>query len=74
MRDPKGWDEATLIMSGLSSGNVIGAIDIVVRQYEENTEAIKLVSDYDVDNVSKKVARIIMSYTEYVRRTVWKEY
>lgn len=71
---PEGMDEGTLIMAGLKSDDVINAIDIVTEQFRENNDVVKIVGDYDVDNVSKKVVRIIVSYVDYIKRTVWKEY
>lgn len=71
---PEGMDEGTLIMSGLKSNDVINAIDIVTEQWNENNSSIRIVQDYDVDNVSQKVIRIIVSYIDYINRTVWKEY
>jgi UDP-N-acetylglucosamine 2-epimerase len=68
---PEGMDEGTLIMCGLKAGSVMEAIDIVVSQYSENHRQFKLVPDYDTEHVSKKVVRIILSYTDYVNRTVW---
>lgn len=70
---PEGMDEGTLIMSGLKKSNVLDAINIVVSQYAENKQPLKTVQDYDTDNVSKKVVRIILSYTDYINRTVWKK-
>jgi len=67
-------DEGTLIMSGLNKECVIDAINVVTAQHNEQQRAMKIVSDYNVDNVSKKVVRIILSYTGYVNRTVWKKY
>lgn len=67
---PEGMDEGTLIMSGLKKDRVIEAIEIVTRQHTKD-RAMKIVRDYDVDNVSKKVLRIILSYTDYINRTVW---
>lgn len=71
---PEGMDEGTLIMSGLKSEDIINAIDIVTDQWCENPNGIHLVKDYDVDNVSQKVVRIIVSYMDYINRTVWKQY
>ena len=68
---PEGMDEGTLIMSGLKKKDVITAIDVVTKQYAENSECTKIIRDYDIDNVSTKVVRIIMSYTNYIKRTVW---
>ena len=68
---PEGMDEGTLIMCGLSSARVLESMEIVMAQYVKGVRQFKLVDDYDVDNVSKKVLRIIMSYTDYINRTVW---
>lgn len=68
---PEGMDETTVIMSGLNSENVLDSIEIATYHYADNVRPFKLVSDYDVDNVSKKVLRIILSYTDYINRTVW---
>lgn len=70
---PEGMDEGTLIMSGLHKDRVMEAINVVVSQHQENPETIRIVSDYTADNVSKKVLRIILSYTDYINRTVWKK-
>ena len=71
---PEGMDEGTLIMAGLKSDDVLNAINIVTQQRKENPNGIHIVDDYDVDNVSQKVVRVIVSYVDYIRRTVWKEY
>lgn len=68
---PEGMDEGTLIMCGLESEKVVNAIKLVLRQNKENTDQIKIVDDYNVDNVSTKVLRIIYSYTEYVNKKIW---
>ena len=64
-------DEGTLIMCGLKSMDVLSAIDVVAAQSSSKQRVFSLVPDYNVDNVSQKVLRIIMSYTGYVNRTVW---
>ncbi len=71
---PEGMDEGTLIMAGLKSDDVLNAINIVTQQWKEKPNGIHIVDDYDVDNVSQKVVRVIVSYVDYIRRTVWKEY
>ena len=68
---PEGMDEGTLIMCGLKSDRVIQSIDIVVSQHTKAGRPFRLIPDHDTDNVSKKVVRIIMSYIDYVNRTVW---
>lgn len=71
---PEGMDEGTLIMSGLKSSDILSAIEIVTKQFEENANTVHMVQDYNTDNVSKKVVRIIVSYIDYINRTVWKKY
>lgn len=68
---PEGMDEGTLIMTGLKKENVIDSINVVVSQSDSKKRIFKLVQDYDVDNFSKKVTRIIFSYIDYINRTVW---
>jgi len=67
---PEGMDEGTLIMSGLNKERIIESIEVVTSQHKED-RVTKIVSDYDVDNVSMKVLRIILSYVDYINRTVW---
>ena len=71
---PEGMDEGTLIMCGLKADLVIKSIDIVTAHCGTKQRPFKLVEDYDTDNVSKKVLRIILSYTDYVNRIVWHKY
>jgi UDP-N-acetylglucosamine 2-epimerase (non-hydrolysing) len=67
---PEGMDEGTLIMCGLKPARVVEAIDTVTAQHDAGVRP-RLVGDYDVPNVSAKVVRIILSYADYVNRTVW---
>ncbi|MCE8552685.1 UDP-N-acetylglucosamine 2-epimerase (non-hydrolyzing), partial [Bacteroides fragilis] len=68
---PEGMDEGTLIMTGLNSDRILESIEIVTSQYAEGADVIHSIPDYASDNVSKKVVRIILSYTDYINRTVW---
>lgn len=68
---PEGMDEGTLIMTGLSRNRILDSIDVVTSQYAERHDVIHSIPDYAADNVSKKVVRIILSYTDYINRTVW---
>lgn len=68
---PEGMDEGILIMTGLNRERILESIDIITSQFKENPSSIHSVPDYAPDNVSKKVVRIILSYTDYVNRTVW---
>jgi UDP-N-acetylglucosamine 2-epimerase (non-hydrolysing) len=68
---PEGMDEGALIMSGLRPQPVMDAIKTVTTQWSETDKPFRTVADYDVTNVSRKVVRIVMSYVDYVNRTVW---
>lgn len=68
---PEGMDEGTLIMCGLKVERVLESIDIVTAHHCKDRRTFQIVQDYDTHNVSKKVLRIIMSYTDYVNRVVW---
>jgi len=67
---PEGMDEGTVIMTGLNSERILDSIELAVRQITTFGPP-KIVEDYNVDQVSWKVAKIIFSYTDFVRRTVW---
>jgi UDP-N-acetylglucosamine 2-epimerase (non-hydrolysing) len=69
---PEGMDEATVIMCGTSPERVLRAVATIMRHHREGLAAT-LVQDYDTELVSAKVVRIILSYTDYVRETVWRE-
>ncbi len=71
---PEGMEEAAVMMTGLSPDRVLQGLDIIAGQARGPDRDLSLVADYAPTNVSAKVVRIILSYTDYVRRTVWKEY
>jgi len=68
---PEGMDEGTLIMCGLEQQQVISSIETVLRQYKRGTRKFRVPDDYLADNISAKVVRLILSYTDYINRTVW---
>ncbi len=70
---PEGMDEGTLIMCGLKADLVLDSIEVVMAHAAVGERPFRMVNDYDTDNVSKKMLRIILSYTDYVNRTVWKK-
>ena len=67
---PEGMDEGTLIMSGLNKKRIIESIDISTKLYREG-KMPNIIDDYNVDNVSQKVVKIIFSYIDYVNRNIW---
>lgn len=70
---PEGMDEGTLVMCGLRRDRVLEAVETVVRQHAGAQRVFRLVPDYEPDNVSKKVVRVIFSYTDYINRVVWRK-
>jgi UDP-N-acetyl-L-fucosamine synthase len=68
---PEGMEEAAAILTGLELDKVLQAVEMYPTEYKPN---LCLVQDYSRPNVSEKVARIILSYTDYVNRVVWKKY
>ena len=70
---PEGMDEGTVILSGIERERVMEVINVAVSHHEKNPNSIKIINDYNVENVSIKVVRIILSYIDYINRTVWKK-
>lgn len=70
---PEGMDEGTLIMCGLKAERVLDAVRIVTTQHVRGERAFAVVGDYRGGAVSKKVVRIVHSYTDYINRTVWSK-
>lgn len=70
---PEAMEEATVMMTGLSPERVLQALAILEGQRGEDTLPRRVPADYLIPNVSGKVVRIILSYTDYVRQTVWRE-
>ncbi len=71
---PEGMEEASVMMVGLGVERVMQALQILESQPSGDERLLRQVSDYSMPNVSDKVVRIIHSYTDYVKRVVWKEY
>jgi len=70
---PEGMEEASVIMTGLSSQRILQALKVIDRQPRGSSRLLKPVKDYSYDNVSEKIVRIILSYVDYVNRNVWKK-
>ena len=71
---PEGFEEGAVMMVGLESERVLQALEIIATQPRGELRLLRQVSDYSMPNVSDKVVRIIHSYTDYVKRVVWKQY
>lgn len=70
---PEGMEEAAVMLTGLDADRVEQGLKILAEQGRGETRTLRLVDDYAMPNVSDKVVRLIVSYTDYVRRTVWRE-
>jgi UDP-N-acetylglucosamine 2-epimerase (non-hydrolysing) len=69
---PEGMDEGIVIMSGLAPARILQAVEMTLAQFKQHGPC-RLPADYAVDQVSWKVAKIILSYTDYVNRRVWQK-
>lgn len=70
---PEGMDQGTLIMSGLKKDSVLAAVKVITSQHRCGERLIPMVPDYEGGPVSLQVVRVVLSYTDYVNRTVWRK-
>lgn len=70
---PEGMDVGTLIMSGLKKERVLDAVRVIVAQHDKTNRVMDRVEDYEGGPVSKQILRVVMSYVDYVNRTVWSK-
>lgn len=70
---PEGMEEAAVMLTGLDLERVLQGLEILREQPGGEKRLFPIVSDYHVPNVSEKVVRIILSYTDYVNRFVWRK-
>ena len=69
---PEGMDVGTLIMSGLKKDRVLDAINVIIKQHKKENPVVSSVPDYKSSAcVSKQILRVVMSYIDYINRTVW---
>ncbi len=68
---PEGMDVGTLIMSGLKKERVLDAVRVILAQHDKSKRVMPPVQDYEAGPVSKQVLRVVLSYVDYVNRTVW---
>ena len=70
---PEAMEEASVMMVGLSSDRILQGLRILLNQKRGNERTVYQVADYSKPNVSDKVLRIIVSYTDYIKKNVWNE-
>lgn len=70
---PEGFLEAAVMMVGFDVDRILQALDILATQPRGEDRLLRLVEDYSSQNVSDKVLRILISYTDYINRVVWKK-
>ena len=71
---PEGMEEAAVMMVGLEIDRIRQCLSILQTQPRGEERGLKMVGDYNTPNVSDKVLRIIHSYTDFIKRVVWKQY
>ena len=70
---PEGFEEAAVMLVGLSLERVLQGLSILETQPRGTERTLRMVNDYTPSNVSIKVLRIIQSYTDFVNRKVWRK-
>ena len=70
---PEGFEEAAVMFVGLDADRTLQALGVLETQSRAATRTLALVKDYEATNVSDKVLRIILSYTDFVNRKVWRK-
>jgi UDP-N-acetylglucosamine 2-epimerase len=70
---PEAMEEASVMMVGMNLERVLQGLDVLRDQGRADSRTLQTVRDYSVPNVSEKVLRIILAYTDYVRRVVWSD-
>ena len=71
---PEAMEEASVMMVGLSFDRILQGLRIILNQKRGIERTVFPVADYSKSNVSEKVLRIIVSYTDYIKRNVWHEW
>lgn len=71
---PEGFEEGAVMFTGMNVERILQAVEVLDSQPTGENRLINVVQNYIAPNVSEKVVRTIISYTDYVNRVVWKKY
>ena len=71
---PEAMEEASVIMVGLNTERILQGLVLLENQKRGAERILRPVSDYSMPNVSDKIVRVILSYTDYVNRKVWHKF
>ena len=71
---PEAMEETSVMMVGLEKERILQGLTVLESQKSGDERTLRQVADYSMPNVSDKVLRILLSYTDYVNRTVWKKF
>jgi len=70
---PEAMEETSVMMTGVNCERIFQALEVLSTQKRNIERNLKIVKDYDADNVSDKLVRIIISYTDYINKNIWRE-
>tara|TARA_B100001175_G_C19502682_1_gene639050 strand:+ start:602 stop:1735 length:1134 start_codon:yes stop_codon:yes gene_type:complete len=70
---PEAMEEASVMMVGLNPERVLQSLKVLENQKVGLDRTLRIVEDYSMPNVSEKIVRIILSYTDYINNVVWKK-
>lgn len=70
---PEGFEEAAVMFVGMDVDRMLQGLDVLATQPRGAQRALRMVNDYAPENVSDKIVRIILSYTDFVNRKVWRK-
>jgi UDP-N-acetyl-L-fucosamine synthase len=70
---PEAMEEASVMMVGLNHERIMQGLTILNEQNKDGLRTLRPVADYSMPNVSDKVVRILLSYTDYINRVVWRK-